>query len=225
MIQPTVISLVNIFITGIASLFVALEPDKTRVTGNFYKNVTKRAITAGFYMFIPIVLIMAYVIIKLLVGNNFSSNSVLAELTTGFENGEITKIGWIPVMALCVTISGFIIFFRNCRPFTKFRKILFGCTIALVAIILYLAPEFFIISGTEMLKETCDSQVLLIFPYVFKHIGSNATLSLFRTMTLEQGIFVIVYLVASHPIYLLNEKVLGKMLEVTIFAKREFKDE
>ena len=225
MIQPTVISLVNIFITGIASLFVALEPDKTRVTGNFYKNVTKRAITAGFYMFIPIILIMAYVIIKLLAGNNFSSNSVLAELTTGFENGEITKIGWIPVMALCVTISGFIIFFRNCRPFTKFRKILFGCTIALVAIILYLAPEFFIISGTEMLKETCDSQVLLIFPYVFKHIGSNATLSLFRTMTLEQGIFVIVYLVASYTIYLLNEKVLGKMLEVTIFAKREFKDE
>ena len=225
MIQPTVISLVNIFITGIASLFVALEPDKTRVTGNFYKNVTKRAITAGFYMFIPIILIMAYVIIKLLAGNNFSSNSVLAELTTGFENGEITKIGWIPVMALCVTISGFIIFFRNCRPFTKFRKILFGCTIALVAIILYLAPEFFIISGTEMLKETCDSQVLLIFPYVFKHIGSNATLSLFRTMTLEQGIFVIVYFVASYPIYILNEKVLGKMLEVTIFAKREFKDE
>ena len=225
MIQPTVISLVNIFITGIASLFVALEPDKTRVTGNFYKNVTKRAITAGFYMFIPIVLIMAYVIIKLLVGNNFSSNSVLAELTTRFENGEITKIGWIPVMALCVTISGFIIFFRNCRPFTKFRKILFGCTIALVAIILYLAPEFFIISGTEMLKETCDSQVLLIFPYVFKHIGSNATLSLFRTMTLEQGIFVIVYFVVSYPIYLLNEKVLGKILEATIFAKREFKDE
>ena len=221
MIQPTVMSLVNIFITGIASLFVALEPDKTRVTGNFYKNVTKRALLAGFYMFMPIALITIYVIIAQVVKNPSSFN--LDELATTFENGEITNIGWIPIMAICVAISGFIIFFFNCRPFTKFRKILFGVTLFTVLLALYLTPEFFIISGKEMLKAAGGP--VGIFPYIFSHMGRNATLGLFRTMTLEQIIFVVVYILASYPLYLLNEKFVGKFLELTIFAKREFKDE
>lgn len=224
-IQPTVISLVNIFITGIASLFVALEPDKTRVTGNFYKNVNKRAILAGFYMFIPVVLMMAYVLISMLAKGTFSSNNLSNTLATKFDpdTGEIVAIGWIPVLALCVTVSGFVIFFRNCRPFTKFRKILFGSTLGLVLIILFLAPEFFIISGTEMLKNV--GGVLKIFPYIFSHIGKNATLALFRTMTLDQGIFLIAYTVVAYPLYLLNEKYFGNLLELTVFAPREFKDE
>ena len=220
MIQPTVMSLVNIFITGIASLFVALEPDKTRVTGNFYKNVTKRALLAGFYMFIPIALITIYVIVSQIIQH---SSFNLNELATTFENGEITNIGWIPIMAICVAISGFIIFFFNCRPFTKFRKILFGVTLFMVLLVLYLTPEFFIISGKEMLKAAGGP--VGIFPYIFSHMGRNATLGLFRTMTLEQIIFVVVYVLASYPLYLLNEKFVGKFLELTIFAKREFKDE
>ena len=35
MAQPTVMTIVNVFITGIASVFISLEPDKTRVKGNF----------------------------------------------------------------------------------------------------------------------------------------------------------------------------------------------
>ena len=220
MVQPTVMSLVNIFITGIASLFVALEPDKTRVTGNFYKNVTKRALLAGFYMFLPIAAITLYVIISQIA---VSQSFTMAALETKFVSGEIVYLGWIPVMALCVTIAGFVIFFYNCRPFTKFRKILFGGVLLLVLIILYLSPEFFIISGKEMLFEA--GGVAKIFPYIFSHIGHNATLGLFRTMTLEQFIFLIVYALVAYPLYLLNEKFGGRFLDATVFAKREFSDE
>ena len=220
MIQPTVMSVVNIFITGIASLFVALEPDKTRVTGNFYKNVTKRAIVAGFYMFIPIVLITIYVIISQLIQ---TSSYDLNILTTKFENGEIVSFGWIPVMAICVTISGFIIFYQNCHPFTRFRKILFVVVLAMVLLVLYLAPEFFIISGTDMLKET--GGIANLPNYIISHIGPNAKLALFREMNLEQLIVIIVYGAAAFPLYLLNEKLFGKFIELTLFSKREFKDE
>ena len=221
MIQPTVMSVVNIFITGLASLFVALEPDKTRVTGNFYKNVTKRAILSGFYMFIPIFLIVLYVLITQLVATQTYDLSILK--TVFDDNHEIVSFGWIPTMALCVTVSGFIIFFRNCKPFTKFRKILFVATLVVVLIILYLAPEFFIISGTDMLEEA--GGVVNIFPYIFGHIGRNVTLGLFRTMTLEQIIFVGVYALLAYPLFVLNEKFNGKLLDLTLFAKREFKDE
>ena len=220
LIQPTVMSLVNLFITGLASLFVALEPDRTRVTGNFYKNVTKRAILSGFYMFIPVGIALLYVFFSQIARTQaFDPQS----LTTVFESGEIVQFGWIPTMALCVTISGFIIFFKNCRPFTTFRKFLYIIILVLVVFILWLAPEFFIISGTEMLKEA--GGFLKIFPYIFSHIVPNLTLSLFRTMTLEQIIFVGAYAVIAVPLYLLNEKFGGKLLDLTLFAKREYKDE
>ena len=222
MIQPTVMSLVNIFITGIASVFVALEPDKTRVKGNFYKNVTKRAILSGFYMFIPVAICLLYVLFSQIARTQtFDVNS----LATVFDENthEIVSIGWIPTMALCVTIGGFIIFFNNCRPFTTFRKILYSLTLVVVLFILWLAPEFFIISGTEMVKEA--GGFIKIFPYIFTHIIPNLTLTLFRTMTLEQIIFVGAYAAMAFPIYLLNEKATGLLLEKTLFAKREYKDE
>ena len=139
-------------------------------------------------------------------------------LATVFDTNthEIVSIGWIPTMALCVTISGFIIFFKNCRPFTTFRKFLYLITLAVVLFILWLAPEFFIVSGTEMVNEVGG---------VFSHIVPNLTLSLFRTMTLEQIIFVGAYAVIAVPLYLLNEKFGGKLLDLTLFAKREYKDE
>ena len=224
MIQPTVMSVVNIFITGIASVFVALEPDKTRVTGNFYKNVTKRAIMSGFYMFIPVLLITLYVIFTRLFTSSDPDFAIIKDaFVTKFDNGEIVSFGWIPTMALCVTIGGFIIFFNNCRPFTKFRKVLYAATLFVVLVILFLAPEYFIISGTEMLKET--GGVVNIFPYIFSHIVKNVTLGLFRTMSLEQAIFILAYAVIAYPIYILNDKALGKLLDATIFAPREFKDE
>ena len=199
--------MVNIFITGIASLFVALEPDKTRVKGNFYKNVTKRALLSGFYMFIPVAVALLYVLFSQIAINQGLTVDILQSvLATKFVNGEIVSFGWIPTMALCVTIGGFIIFFNNCRPFTTFRKILYSLTLVVVLFILWLAPEFFIISGTEMVNE-CGG-FLKIFPYIFNHIIPNLTLTLFKTMTLEQIIFVGAYAVLAFPLYLLNEKFL-----------------
>ena len=222
MIQPTVMSLVNIFITGIASLFVALEPDRTRVTGNFYKNVTKRAILSGFYMFIPVAICLLYVLFSQVIRTQtFDVKSLATVFDTNTH--EIISIGWIPTMALCVTISGFIIFFKNCRPFTTFRKFLYIITLAVVLFILWLAPEFFIVSGTEMVNEV--GGFLKIFPYIFSHIVPNLTLSLFKTMTLEQIIFVGVHALVAVPLYLLNEKFGGKLLDLTLFSKREYKDE
>lgn len=222
MIQPTVMSLVNIFITGIASLFVALEPDRTRVTGNFYKNVTKRAILSGFYMFIPVAICLLYVLFSQVIRTQTFD---VKSLATVFDKDthEIISIGWIPTMALCVTISGFIIFFKNCRPFTTFRKFLYIITLVVVLFILWLAPEFFIVSGTEMVNEV--GGFLKIFPYIFSHIVPNLTLSLFKTMTLEQIIFVGVHALVAVPLYLLNEKFGGKLLDLTLFSKREYKDE
>ena len=218
-LQPTVMSLVNIFITGIASLFVALEPDKTRVKGNFFRNVVERAFSAGFFMFVPVSLGITYFVISSIVK---SGGYDMEYLKSVFENGEIVSIGWVPTISLCVAIAGFIIFFDDCRPFTTFRKILYGCTLGIVLIILYLAPEYFIISGTDMLEFTGGAGN--IPHYVLTHIGRNATLALYRTMTLEQGIFILVFTLAAYPLYRINKKFTLFAFR-RIFSSRDFRDE
>ena len=212
-------SLVNIFITGIASLFVALEPDKTRVKGNFFRNVVERAFSAGFFMFVPVSLGITYFVISSIVK---SGGYDMEYLKSVFENGEIVSIGWVPTISLCVAIAGFIIFFDDCRPFTTFRKILYGCTLGIVLIILYLAPEYFIISGTDMLEFTGGAGN--IPHYVLTHIGRNATLALYRTMTLEQGIFILVFTLAAYPLYRINKKFTLFAFR-RIFSSRDFRDE
>ena len=220
MVQPTVMSIVNIFITGLASLFVALEPDKTRVTGNFYKNVVKRALVAGFYMFIPVLFITVYFILTQVIANQGYNLELMKPI---FENGEVKSIGWISVMSLCVTIGGFIIFFENCKPFTKFRKILFAATLAIVLIVLYLIPEYFIMSGTEMLKNT--GGFLNIFNYCLTHLSPNSLFAIYRTMSLEQVLVLVGYLLLAYPLYLLNKKVAGWVVDKLLFSNREFLDE
>lgn len=220
MIQPTVMTIVNVFITGIATFFVALEADKTRVKGDFYKNVVKSGITSGMYMFLPVLLIMGYFLIRQVSSTGYLR---LYFLTTTFEAGEVTYLGWIPVMALCITISGFVIFFNNCRPFTKYRKILYGITIAVILIILWLAPEYFIISGTDMLKET--GGIGNMFHYIFSHIGNNVSFGLYQKMTLEQGLFLLSYLLISVPLFIGNKKVTGWVTDKLLFSKRDFSDE
>ena len=221
MVQPTVMTIVNVFITGIASLFISLEPDKTRVTGNFYRNVVERAVLAGFAMFVPVLLITLYVIGSQLIQTHTFDASLM--MTKFDANHEVVAFGWIPLMALCVSVSGFIIFFENCRPFTKFRKVLFGLTLGIVLIVLYLSPEFFIISGTDMLKEA--GGFLKIFPYVFSHIWPNMCLKLYSTMSLEQILFLVGYILVAYPIYLFTMKFTKKIVDVLLFSKREYLDE
>ncbi len=221
MAQPTVMTMVNVFITGIAALFVSLEPDKTRVKGNFYRNVVEKAIVNGFYMFIPVFFITLYVIISQLIKTGTYN---VDGMETVFENGEIVGFGWLPVMALCITIGGFVIFFNNCKPFTKYRKMLYAITLAVVLLILYLIPEFFIISGLEML-EAVGNSLVNIPVYMINHMGANATFALYRTMNLEQILFVVVFFIVSIPLYKLNNKYFTKVVEKLLFSKREFLDE
>ena len=218
-IQPTVMSLVNIFITGFASLFIALEPDKTRVKGNFFRNVVDRALSAGFFMFIPVLLMMLYFIISS-IARTGSFDVTLMKTT--FEDGGILHLGWIPVLAICVTIAGFIVFFDECRPFTKFRKILFGVTLFIVLNVLYFMPEYFIISGTDMLHNT--GGFVNIFKYVFTHMGTNATFAIYRTLNLEQALFLLGYALVAYPLYLLNKK-FAKFVFNKLFGSKEMKDE
>ena len=64
-----------------------------------------------------------------------------------------------------------------------------------------------------------------IFTYQINHIVPNARFELYRTMTLEQVIFLIVFVLVSYPLYFVNKKLTGKLVNRLLFSNREFKDE
>ena len=222
MAQPTVMTIINVFITGIASVFISLEPDKTRVKGNFYRNVVEKAIVSALYMFIPVVLVTFYVLISQLITKQAYNVQVME---TVIENKTIVQFGWLPIIALSISFYGFVVFFNSCRPFTKFRKILFVATVFVVLLVLYLAPEYFIVSGTSMVDPEIMYHTKDIMYYVFTHLEANATFALYRTMNLEQVIVLASCVVLSIPFYIITTRYTSKLVERLLFSTREFKDE
>lgn len=105
--EATIISLVNIFITGISSILLTLEPSTERIKGNFYKKVLHQAMIAGVYMALPILFIHLYSFI-------LNGTNIIAV--------EQTILSMMPVASICVTIAGFVIFFNLCKPFTVYRR-------------------------------------------------------------------------------------------------------
>ncbi len=226
MVQPTVMTIVNLFITGLASLFISLEPDKTRVKGNFYKNVVGKAVVSAIFMFIPVLLITAYFLISSIIRTQTYDVQLMETVFTAKEGstiGEITQFGWLPVMALCISISGFLLFFESCRPFTKYRAILYAATVGIVLFFLYFSPEYFVVSGTEMLKQTGGVQNMPY--YIATHLWKNAMLSFYRTMSVEQFVFLLLYAAGAYPIYLLLNKPITKLVNLLLFSKRDFDEE
>ena len=162
---------------------------------------------------------MLYFIVSSLIR---TGNYDLSLMKTVFENGEIVSLGWIPVISLSVTVCGIIIFLENCKPFTTYRKILFGITIFIILNVVYLIPEFFIVNGTDLLTEIGGFQNL--FKYIFGHMGVNATLYLYRTWTLEQVLVFVGFNLICYPTYILNKK-FAKISFDRIFKSQEIEDE
>ena len=61
--EPTIISIINILITGVATTLLAIEPSSEKIEGDFFTTVLSRAFIAGVYMSLPIIFIFIYAFI------------------------------------------------------------------------------------------------------------------------------------------------------------------
>lgn len=103
---PKNMAILEFAIIGVASFFLALEPNNNRVTGKFLPGVIKRSLPAGISMFLNVV--------ALFILSNFYP------LTAQ----ELTTMG-----IYCVTFAGFLALLEVCKPFSWYKA-------ALVSIIL-----------------------------------------------------------------------------------------
>ena len=138
-LESTAMQATNIFITGIGSFMLSIEPDKSELQGNFLKDTLSRSIVAGVFMFLPVLFGYIWSFIK-----------------CGLDPIAISEYmasNFYPVISICLTVCAFIIFFNICRPFTRYRLVLFISLLLLVVLVVCALPDFFLKNGTEYMRE------------------------------------------------------------------------
>ena len=98
--EPKQFMLLEMFVIGIASFMLALEPNDNRIKGSFLRTVLIRSIPNAIVMFVPVLLLMLLHRFGFVAISDASRNSVAM---------------------IIVTVAGFINLLSLCRPFTKWR--------------------------------------------------------------------------------------------------------
>ncbi|WP_425539030.1 HAD-IC family P-type ATPase [Microaceticoccus formicicus] len=121
-VMPIQMTFINALTIGIPSFFLALRPNKDRVTGSFMDNYVRTSV--------PIGIITAAVMIAL----QFTASAL------GINGAALSTMSTIVLSA-----AGVLALFLNCRPFTKTKIALFvACTIALIATMILFGEIVFI---------------------------------------------------------------------------------
>ena len=100
--NPTQLLMIELFVIGIPSAFLTIQPNKNRVSGNFLWNVLQKSLPG-------VVAIVVAVIVTYLLHEK-----------CGFEI-EITKT----IVVMTTTLIGLMILYLACRPFTWKKIVLF----------------------------------------------------------------------------------------------------
>jgi cation-transporting ATPase E len=142
--------LLEFFVIGIPSFALALQVNKERISGDFLTNLTINSFPGALTIFFNVAL-------ALLLNNLLS-----------WTDAEFNTIG-----TLIITITGFVILFKLCLPFNKYRAIMFSVVLsaAILAISLIFAIPF--------LREDFNFAMLDFYHIIFVSVITVTSLPLY----------------------------------------------
>ena len=97
--EPSQFLLIELFVIGISSVLLALEPNNNRIEGTFLKRVLIKSVPNALVMFLPIFVLLMI---------NPSSFAISMSSRNAVASIAVTLVGFINLVALC-------------RPFNKWR--------------------------------------------------------------------------------------------------------
>ncbi|MDI3536332.1 MAG: cation-transporting P-type ATPase [Eubacteriaceae bacterium] len=142
---PIQLTLIGSLTTGIPSVYLALEPNRNRVSGNFLETVLRKALPGAMAIVLNVLLIM---FVGERFGLSYAEKSTLSVIATG--------------------ITGLVILFRVSKPFTGQRLMLFMAMVLLFAgAVFLLYPFFYLLSPLSFsppMYLLMGINLLLIYP-------------------------------------------------------------
>ncbi len=126
-LEPAQISLISMFTIGIPGFFLAMEPNKERIRGNFMKNVFAKALPAAITDTLAVAALVVF-------GDTF-----------GVASDDISTAA-----TMLLAIVGFMILYRTISPPSRRQWVIFIGSIAGLLLCSFYLPELFSLSGMSV---------------------------------------------------------------------------
>jgi cation-transporting ATPase E len=121
------IMILELFVIGVPSFFLSLQPNSDKIKGKFLTNLMVKAL--------PAALIFTLMVIS----------TYLLHIT-----GLVTEVDYQTMASLCVTLAGVLVLFRLCKPFNAYRVALFCGMLVLVACAILINPVYAFLGYTKL---------------------------------------------------------------------------
>ncbi len=118
--EPRNLYIMEMAVIGIPSFFLALQPNKNLITGNFLKNVLLKAIPGGIALLTSVFMIM---------------------ILKNYGNFEIAPEKMVTMAGYALSFTGIAILFNVCTPFNIYRLILYMVMVLLALFIAFVIPS------------------------------------------------------------------------------------
>lgn len=118
--SPIQFILLEMFVIGLPSFFLALQPNINRIKGKFLSNLLKNALPAGICLFSVTIAMYIY------------------QIFTGIRTEVLVTMASIAIIAV-----GFIALFRMCRPFNWFKSMMYIICLTICIVCVSCIPELF----------------------------------------------------------------------------------
>ena len=192
--NPTQLLMIELFVIGIPSTFLTIQPNKNRVSGNFLWNVLQKSLPG-------VVAIIFGVIVAYLL--NFKCNFGV----------DLTKT----IVVVTATFIGLMILYLACKPFTVQKVVLFSsmglCCLFLTLQAVFQFPNITFMNITEILSSQFNLQSLLIYYTVEGKEVLNLT-AILLTLCLVALSYIIMS-ICSYIISIINKIALVKSINKT----------
>ncbi len=145
--EPIQLTLISSLTIGIPSFFLALEPNHTRVKGNFLLNVLGNALPGALCVVISIIYVN---ILSYIFHFNADTMSTMCVLLTG--------------------ANGLIILYRVCSPFTRKRFILFSSLTSIFILCILLLPNLFSLVPLHWISTLFTLLGIIVLPFIMNFL-------------------------------------------------------
>ena len=158
----------EIFTSGYAAFFIALERNSEKIKGGFLSNIFKKAIPAAATLTSAVLITFLFYVLQ--------SNGVV-------NWGIYTRGTAIAMSIIAFSLLGLVVLYRVCCPLSKYRRIVFLCVVAINALFLLVTS---IVSVVNQITEP-----ILQIPYI--ELSGPAILVMSFIIVILAGIYILSY--------------------------------
>lgn len=117
-LQTNHLLLLEVFVIGLPSFFLALQTNTQRIQGHFLSNVVSRAVPGGFALVFNV---MAMYLFREFLQSTYGENALSSEVFTS-------------LLVICIAVTGLMVLCKICEPFNAYRVFLIIITSTLMII-------------------------------------------------------------------------------------------